>query len=402
MKKTLIVLFLSVLFLSAYSGAFAVDFGDLSIHGFVSQGYLKSSDNNYLAQTEDGTFEFNESAINFSLSPSDNLRVGVQLMSRDLGRTRNNDIYLDWAYADYRFNDAFGIRVGKVKIPMGLYNQTRDIDFLRTSILLPQSVYNENERSFVTAYNGGGVYGNFDVGQMGNIEYEVLAGTVDADKNRPSFTNVLSSLDPLRRGSQGTNQYVEMEWGSSQALRWETPLDGLRFGVSHSMAALNMGADYDAVVAIVGARVEVDTSSTIFSLEYVWGNLTLAAEYTIRDVETDIKYSGVVAATNDLEQEGYYGLVSYQINDMFELGTYYSVFYGDKDDRDGDNQPPGMDYFAWQKDWTISVKVNLLENMALKLETHFIDGAAMMYAHENPQGIEDNMILYAAKCAISF
>ena len=44
----------------------AYEFGDVMIHGFISQGYLYSDKNDYLADTSDGTFQFNEMGINFS------------------------------------------------------------------------------------------------------------------------------------------------------------------------------------------------------------------------------------------------------------------------------------------------------------------------------------------------
>ena len=46
---------------------------------------------------------------------------------------------LDWAVADYRFKDWFGIRGGKVKTALGLYNDTQDLEFLYTWALMPQS-----------------------------------------------------------------------------------------------------------------------------------------------------------------------------------------------------------------------------------------------------------------------
>ena len=48
---------------------------------------------------------------------------------------------LDWAYATYKFAPWFGIRGGKAKTVMGLYNDTQDLDFLHTFALLPQSIY---------------------------------------------------------------------------------------------------------------------------------------------------------------------------------------------------------------------------------------------------------------------
>ena len=68
---------------------------EIQVHGLVSQGYMRSTDNNYLANTADGTFEFNEAIVNFSTQVSENLRVGLQLLSRDLGKEGNNSVTPD-------------------------------------------------------------------------------------------------------------------------------------------------------------------------------------------------------------------------------------------------------------------------------------------------------------------
>jgi hypothetical protein len=412
-KMFLFASMITCLLMITPAGVFAYDLGGLSVHGLISQGYLKSNDNNYLAQTADGTFEFNESAINFSIEPVENLRLGLQLMSRDLGGTRSNDIYLDWGYADYRFNDAFGIRVGKIKLPRGLYNQTRDVDFLRTNIMLPQSIYTESGRDLVDAYQGGSIYGNFDIGALGNIEYEALVGTFIADSDSPFMTNYYSSLDPNMAGSSGASNYAEMSWGFAPAIRWNTPIEGLRFGITSLFADMSFGGDYfsnffGSQVTMDSAMKFVESGMPTLSVEYVRNKLKLAAEYTQLNADADITMAtgipgvGTVdVITAEVRSEGFYGAVSYQFCDWFEAGTYYSVYYADRDDRDGDNLGPN-DHMGYQKDWTISARFNVLSNMTLKFETHFIDGAALVYPHENPDGVEDSMVLFATKCSINF
>ena len=248
MKKKLFVaaIFAVVLALSHPTALLAIDIEGLSIHGFISQGYLKSNDNNYLAETKDGTFEFNETALNFSLKPTDNLRLGVQFMSRDMGPTTNNDAYMDWGYGDYRFVDAFGVRIGKIKAPMGLYNQTRDVDFLRTFILLPQSFYSEIERGQAEAMQGGSVYGNFGIGAMGDLEYEIAGGTANSSLRSPNSVNFAYNLDQSLAGTGATvtGSYQSVKWATASTLRWNTPLDGLRLGFSLNLTENEMGRSY--------------------------------------------------------------------------------------------------------------------------------------------------------------
>src|SRR5688572_13264616 len=123
----------------------------VEIHGFVSQGFIVTTDNDYLAESERGSFEMAEVGINFTRALTDRLRAGVQLFARDLGDIGDYDATVDWFYLDYRWHDRLGLRAGRVKLPFGLYNDTSDIDAARVPILLPQSVYPTQNRNFLLA-----------------------------------------------------------------------------------------------------------------------------------------------------------------------------------------------------------------------------------------------------------
>ena len=49
----------------------AAEITDVDIHGFISQGYLNTSNNYFYGDTVDGSFEFNEFGINFSENLTD-------------------------------------------------------------------------------------------------------------------------------------------------------------------------------------------------------------------------------------------------------------------------------------------------------------------------------------------
>ena len=59
----------------------------VSVHGFVSQGFILSSRYNYLAKSKQGSAEFSEIGLNFTVPVTEKLRVGMQLFSRIEGRT---------------------------------------------------------------------------------------------------------------------------------------------------------------------------------------------------------------------------------------------------------------------------------------------------------------------------
>ena len=74
-----------VLLLCTLAGSLHAQSKDIHISGFVSQGYLFSTENNYpVANSTKGSSEFNEVAVTVYTLPSDRLRLGIQLLGRDM------------------------------------------------------------------------------------------------------------------------------------------------------------------------------------------------------------------------------------------------------------------------------------------------------------------------------
>jgi hypothetical protein len=97
---------------------------NIQIHGYATQGYLYSTNNNFFTtSSSNGTPAWTEAVINVTSQPTPKLRVGAQARYELLGNIGGNSITLDWASADYRFDERFGVRFGKVKTPSGMLNE---------------------------------------------------------------------------------------------------------------------------------------------------------------------------------------------------------------------------------------------------------------------------------------
>jgi hypothetical protein len=206
----------------------------LDVHGFVSQGAILSTGNNYLARSKRGSLEFAEVGINFTSQLTDRLRVGLQLFARDLGPIGNYGARADWFYLDYRWRDGLGIRAGRIKVPYGLYNETSDIDAARVQILLPQSVYPIVNRDYLLAQTGVELYGYVDLRAAGALDYRLYGGTIFID---PATAPMLKAIDvPYVAGGR---------------LLWETPLAGLRLGGSFQALRLVLEFPPDPTMPMV-------------------------------------------------------------------------------------------------------------------------------------------------------
>ncbi|MEP6880205.1 MAG: hypothetical protein ABI865_15310, partial [Nitrosospira sp.] len=111
---------------------------NLQIHGFASQSWLMSSDkNNFFGKSssDSGSFDFRELGLNASMRPLTRLQFSAQMMSRRAGDGSPGNIRLDYGFIDYTYfsgeNSQLGIRLGRMKTPLGLYNDTRDVPFTR-------------------------------------------------------------------------------------------------------------------------------------------------------------------------------------------------------------------------------------------------------------------------------
>ncbi len=374
----------------------AMTTGGVDIHGFISQGFLYSDEYNYLAHnSKDGSFEYNEFGINFSKNLTDKLRMGMQLFSRDIGDASNNKITVDWAYGDYRFQDWLGIQAGRIKIPMGLFNTIRDVDMLRTCIVLPQGIYNDWLRDYLIAMNGVGIYGNVDLGAVGGLEYQALTGGIYSDPNSGISKFINDGL-----ADRGVAAIGDTETSTSYAgaLRWETFVPGLRVGYSYLKMdqTMQLGVNGTAVTSMEnGSKIHIG------SAEYMWNDLTLVAEYFQRDSEFRI-----MSQQAEKTSECYYLMASYRFTDWFTLGAYYSVVYPDKDDRDGDDKVAAgePDHSAWQKDLALSFRFDINEYMILKLEGHAVDGTGIVLRQDNIDNnfSESDWYYGAAKVSFSF
>jgi hypothetical protein len=324
---------------------------DVEIHGFVSQGALWTTSNNYLAESDRGSVEFLEAGLNLTSQLTDKLRVGFQMFTRDLGPVGDYGVKMDWLYLDYRLHEGLGFRAGRVKIPFGLYNEISDVDAARVPVLLPQSIYPIENRDILLAQTGAELYGYLDGGPAGALEYRLYGGTI--------FVGGGGSNGPV------TISPIRVPYVAGGRLMWEAPIDGLRLGGSFQAVRL----DFDITVGPLRAEVQFPVLLGVASLEYAAGNLLLAAEYG--------RWYGEINSTNQMlvpdseaTNERMYGSAAYRFTTWFCLGSYYAILYPNVDDRKGRD--------AWQHDVALTLRFDINRWWLVKLEGHYLEGTAYL------------------------
>lgn len=410
MKRIVKLIIVGLTFLAFSTTANSAELLGIDIHGFASLGYLQSSNYNYHGDTMDGTFQFNEFGINFAKELIDDLRVGLQLFSRDLGSTGNNEIIIDWAYGDYYWKDWLGFRAGKIKIPQGLYNETRDVDALRTWIFLPSSVYPETTRNFNLAMLALGFYGNVDMGEFGEISYQALGGTQELDDSDSRLGYHMRAATANYTTLKVTE--LTVDWRYALSLQWYAPIDGLRLGGTFNETKMYGAADVTVPnYGLIQAESEYNSvRNYVVSAEYVWNNLLLVAEYIRtafdRDDNNNADFPYLMGNVKQ-ETDGWYAGAAYRFTHWLEIGGYYSKLYNNVDDRGGDAYDP--DHRAWLKDMCLSVLFDINEYLAVKLEGHALNGTTGLYPLDNlPDENEQwwsegkDWTMFAAKINLTF
>lgn len=387
--------------LLAAGGASAVELQEMHVQGFVSQGWLNTRRHNYLVvDSRDGSTEFNEMALSMQVQASNKLRVGAQFLARDFGNTGNGVVRLDWAYGDYNWRDWLNIRAGKIKTVTGLYGEGRDIDMLRTTVLLPQSVYPEEHRDFILGVEGLGIHGNIPLSEAGGLDYDLWAGTLNVAETGVGFwgdifgnvgigvAEELSTIPGYQATYLGSSdEQVRFRYLSGGSAFWNSPLSGFRAGVtflkgrfttrSRDLFSLTSGDGSD-ITTIQDVSLENRWEGRLnhllyLSAEWMTGPWILAGEYHQERVD------GTTG-------EGYYGQLTYQACDRLALAGYGARSLRDRKDADGrlialEGFP---EHLAWQNDYCAAARVDVTDNWLIKGEFHVVDGLARLPRAQNP------------------
>jgi len=324
-----------------------------TVHGFASQGAIKSTDNNYLVQnSKRGSAKFSELGINFTEVLTDRLRWGAQLYMRQVGNNGDDRAHVDWFYLDYRLTDWLGVRAGRIRMPFGLYNEITDIDSARVPVLLPQAMYPLLNDPLLLALTGMELYGYLPLAMAGGLEYRLYGGTLYTDPPVPPLVGltVLGYDVPYLIGGR---------------IMWEPPVDGLRLGGSAQWLRLDQTFGVPSGMLGVPAT-PVEDDWLVFrwaaSAEYAAHDLTLAAEYGRWRADIRLPSPPRTVVVN----ERYYVMASYRVTTWLTPGAYFASMTNDV------SKPQTRDNY--QRDWSLTLRFDINSFWLIKLEGHLMNG----------------------------
>jgi len=366
----------------------------VQVHGWLSQGFVYTDENNWLTMnTSSGSGAMTDMGLNFSTRITDHLRLGAQFYDRNLGQLGQWHPSLDWALADYRLHSWLGIRAGKVKTVLGLFNDTQDQDFLYTFALLPQGVYPTDLREATIAHLGADIYGRIPLKSSANLAYTVFAGHRH-DSIHSGYPYLISQYGAVFKSLGG------LQYGAD--LRCQMPAKGPLLGISRLNEDTSGKGTATDPITTDGTFPYSEYSranwTNQFYGEYVIGRLRLDSEYR-RYLRDQMIYSGTTENITDVR--AWYVSGGYTLTRNLRLGSYYS-HYTLRNEVKGALAP----YFPGKTDTSLPTNhiydkvltlcFDLKKFWNVKLEAHFINGYAFVsypdgfYPQENPNGFKPN------------
>ncbi|MFZ1918925.1 MAG: hypothetical protein WAU58_15225 [Terriglobales bacterium] len=355
-------------------------------HGNLDQSVAYGSGNNYLTMdTNDGTAKWTEGSVNLSFPITENLHAGVQVHDYMMGQLGRGNLMLDWAYGDYRVKNWLGFRGGKIKAPMGLFNETSDNDVLHNWALLPQGVYEAENRSYNIPVVGGAIYGNIDLPVGGNVSYQLFGGRRSVSSNDGGFL--------LARQLYGIVISNESGYTYGGAIKWRTPIKGFTAGISFDNArVIDPDALWPANANPYGLpltlAIDVAISRQIYSVEYRRGKLNLAAEGKIEPHW--VANNGAPVSPTGSWRHAWYVMGDYHLTGKLTAGSYFSRTTGTGFVATfawASYDPNNPNYYS--NDTVANARYDINRFFYIKLEGHYIDGdLAAFFPGTNPNGLQ--------------
>jgi hypothetical protein len=348
---------------------------DVQWHGFLTQGYIKTSDNSFLGDSEKGSFDLTELGLSASWRASEKLLLAAQLLSRNAGDMYDASPSFDFLLADYRLFSAVtgiaGVRVGRIKNALGLYNETRDVAFTRPGFLLPQVIYFGKVRNLVLSADGVMLYRDIYT-DNGNYSFTAGGGRSRVD------TNVeIAYLGADRAGELESDGATWLLSGF-----YTTADERLKLGLSGAVSSM----EYSPGSGDFLQAGRTDFDYWIASFQYNWEKWTLSAEYMQEPIEW--RQYGPFFPDQKATAEGYFLQTAFRLKPDVEWMFRYEEGFADKDDRRGQQASissagaiPSFTQFS--RIITTGLRWDYSPSIMLRAELQFHEGTFVLSSREN-------------------
>lgn len=263
--------------LASRAAALDVAEGKLTVAGFGHWGYGETANENvYLVGDDDGRYDNAQFSLAVTAYPEEALVVAGQVFL-----TASGEATLDWAFAEYRLHDLARVRAGKVKNPLGIFMEVKDVGTLRPFFSLPQSIYGAGNLG-AESYVGAGITGEWQAMSGWGLAYDAYVGALAIAAFEPTAAPPVGAggtAPPFDFSAVGVEEEEATDVLGGRVVL-TTPVDGLTFRLSGYTGKLEEDEREATRIVTYGA-----------SAEYALEDVQLRGELfrsTEGDVETNV------------------------------------------------------------------------------------------------------------------
>jgi hypothetical protein len=336
---------------------------EVELHGFGGWAYAQTDNYNYLIGTKAGTYDNYSFALNVNAKVSDRLTVVGQFELQQRPGYADMDYTLDFAFAEWKANDAFRFRAGRVKHPFGIYGEIFNVGTLRPFYMLPQSIYGP-ERYTARSVDGLSLTGQKSWENGWGLSYDVYFGRISGELRNSGATIAAEDLQLGYNSSEFT--YEEVIGGRLVAT---TPVEGLSFGGSayRGKAYIYLLEDGTTMETPINAQFEYQAEPVLIRAEYGTNFGNPIVRYDTYYIEGAVKvHKGLQLAARYDRWEG-------------DLKEAYSV--------------PGLvwlEQIQKHKDITLGVNYWFSPNFVLKAAYHIVEGNRYLQPDDPTALLDEN------------
>ena len=388
--------------LAAFTGAPAAaaesPWNTVQIHGFAAQAAVNTTGNHWFGPSDGTSFDFTEIGLNASIRLLPRLLLAGQILARRAGEMYDGTPAIDYALADGTLFESpqgrAGLRAGRIKNPLGIYNETRDVPFTHPGIFLPQVVYFDRVRNLVLSTDGGTLYVD-TYNDFGNLSLTLSRGHPVVDEN-VEWT-YLNGDFPGDVKSDG-NATLAGAWFTSRSDRFKLGLSG---------ASLGIRFDPDRSAAFTLNPGTTDILYWIASIQYNAEDWTLTSEYAREPLEW--RGYGPFLPDHKGTSEGYYIQGTYRLRRTIELMLRYEEGFANRQDRNGSGIEaayggllPG--FTGYSRILSAGIRWDINQHWMVRAEYAHEQGTFVLSNRENrnPGDLEPHWDLFAVQAVFRF
>jgi len=380
-KRSLISLSISFL-MTASSFAAEVD-----VSGFISQSVVISDENPFYGEETGTNFNLREVGLNGSWQANDSVRVTGQVLSRKAGSLSDGKPEIDLLLVDKNLVNNqdlnLGVRLGRVKNKVGLYNTVRDVPHARPGVFVPQSIYFESLRDALHSSDGASIYLSAN-NKLGELKIELLKGESQIDNSQLIESQVFSQDVP------GDFEKADVELINVELIPAISPntLIGLTY-----LDATNLdfvggpSITPELINEVINGRLRppvgsISSKLNLLSIQHSVNKWIISLEYLRAD--NDVSFGQLPIPDDSSQLEAYYAQAEWQVLDNLSLLGRVEALYYDKDDKDGAQFEAltGQTRLSqFSKGVTLGARYYITPDLSLTGEFSKLKGSALINGH---------------------